>query len=118
MSPVQNGTSIHVSDSWRWPFLVAIAVLLLCGGLAVLQEARFAEASARVEHTYEVLDSIDRVVARLVDAETSYRGYLLARRQSFLQPYQGVEDQTHALLDHVDRLVDGLLRISRHGPAG
>jgi PAS domain S-box-containing protein len=105
MNPAQDGTSIHVSDSWRWPFLVAIAVLLLCGGLAVLQEARFAEAAARVEHTYGVLESIDRVVGRLVDAETSYRGYLLARRQNFLQPYKGVDAETHALLDRVDQLV-------------
>ena len=105
MNPVQDGIDIHVSDSWRWPFLVAIAVLLLCGGLAVLQEARFAEAAARVEHTYEVIDAINRVVGRLVDAETSYRGYLLTRRPAFLQPYEGVEDQTRALLGRVEQLV-------------
>jgi len=105
MNPVQDRTDIHVSDSWRWPFLLAIAVLLLCGGLAVLQESRFADAATRVEHTYEVLDSIDRVVGRLVDAETSYRGYLLTRSPVFLQPYEGVENQTRALLGGLDQLV-------------
>jgi PAS domain S-box-containing protein len=105
MKPVHYGTDIHVSDSWRWPFLVAIAVLLLCGGLAVLQESRFAEAAARVEHTYEVLDSIDQVVGRLVDAETAYRGYVLTTKPSFLQPYEGVGDQTRALLGRLDQLV-------------
>ena len=105
MNRVDDGTAIHVSDSWRWPFLVAIAVLLLCGGLAMLQEARFAEAAARIEHTYEVLDSIDRVVGRLVDAETAYRGYLLTRTRAFLQPYEGVDNQTRALLRRVEQLV-------------
>ena len=105
MSRVDDGTAIHVSDSWRWPFLVAIAILLLCGGLAMLQEVRFAEAAARIEHTYEVLDSIDRVVGRLVDAETAYRGYLLTRTRAFLQPYEGVDNQTRGLLRRLDQLV-------------
>jgi len=105
MSPVQDVTDMHVSHTWRWAFFVAIAVLLLCGGLAVLQEMRFAEAAARVDHTYEVLDSIDRVVERLVDAETGYRGYLLTKDRSFLQPYEGVQEQTRPLLNRLDELV-------------
>ena len=105
MNPMSDGTEVHVSDSWRWPFLVAIAVLLLCGGLAVLQEARFAEVSGKIERTYEVLDSIDRVVGRLTDAETGYRGYLLTKSRPFLQPYEGVDSQTRALLARVDELV-------------
>jgi PAS domain S-box-containing protein len=105
MNPALDGTRVHVSDSWRWPFFVAIAVLLMCGGIAVLQEARFAEAAGTIERTYEVLDSIDRVVGRLADAETAYRGYLLTRNRAFLQPYEGVDDQTRALLARVDQLV-------------
>ena len=105
MNPILDGTEVHVSDSWRWPFLVAIAVLLMCGGLAVLQEARFAEASGKIERTYEVLDAIDRVVGRLADAETAYRGYLLTKNRAFLQPYEGVDNQTRALLARVNELV-------------
>ena len=101
----QDGAEIHVSDKWQRPFLVAIVVLLLCGGLAVLQESRFAEAADRVEHTYEVRDAIDRVVGRLVDAETAYRGYLLTRNRAFLQPYEGVEADTRALLDRLHGIV-------------
>jgi PAS domain S-box-containing protein len=101
----QGGAEIHVSDKWRRPFLVAIVVLLLCGGLAVLQESRFAEAADRVERTYEVRDAIDRVVGRLVDAETAYRGYLLTGNRAFLQPYEGVEADTLALLDRLHGIV-------------
>jgi signal transduction histidine kinase/CHASE3 domain sensor protein/ActR/RegA family two-component response regulator len=93
------------SHAWRWPFLVAIAALLLSGGLAVLQSVRFADASALVEHTYEVLESIDLALTRLVDAETGHRGYLLTKNRDFLQPYEGATAETHTLLGRLGKLV-------------
>ena len=77
MNSLVDGSRTHSSDTWRWPFFAAIAVLLLCSGLAVQQYTRFADADAEVAHTHEVLDSIDRVLTRLVDAETGQRAYLL-----------------------------------------
>ena len=100
-----NDTHTHPSDPWRWPFRVAIAVLLICGGLAVMQYTRFADAAARVEHTHDVLDSIERVVTRLVDAETGYRGYLLTRNRMFLEPYAGVDGDVHQVFDRLQALV-------------
>ena len=100
-----NDTHTHPSDPWRWPFRVAIAVLLICGGLAVMQYTRFADAAARVEHTHDVLDSIERVVTRLVDAETGYRGYLLTRNRMFLEPYAGVDGDVHQVFDRLQTLV-------------
>jgi CheY-like chemotaxis protein len=35
------------SDPWRWPFLAAIVVLLVCSGLAILQYARYGDAATR-----------------------------------------------------------------------
>ena len=93
------------SHAWRWPFLIAIAALLLSGGLAVLQYSRFADAAALVEHTYEVLESIDLALTRLVDAETGHRGYLLTKNRDFLQPYEGAAAETHALLGRLTNLV-------------
>ena len=49
MNPDIDDTHTHPSDPWRWPFRVAIAVLLVCGGLAVMQYTRFADAAARAE---------------------------------------------------------------------
>jgi signal transduction histidine kinase/CHASE3 domain sensor protein/ActR/RegA family two-component response regulator len=93
------------SHAWRWPFLVAIAALLLSGGLAVLQYSRFADASALVEHTYEVLESLDLTLTRLVDAETGHRGYLLTKKRDFLVPYENAAVETHALLSRMGNLV-------------
>ncbi|MET0214140.1 MAG: CHASE3 domain-containing protein, partial [Vicinamibacterales bacterium] len=100
-----DDTHTHPSDPWRWPFRVAIAVLLICGGLAVMQYTRFADAEARVEHTHDVLDSIERVVTRLVDAETGYRGYLLTRNRMYLEPYAGVDGDIRQVFDRLQTLV-------------
>ena len=58
-----------------------------------------------VEHTYEVLESIDLALTRLVDAETGHRGYLLTKNRDFLQPYEGAAAETHALLGRLTNLV-------------
>ena len=102
----RDDTETQVSGRWRWAFLVAITVLLICSGLAVQQYTRFADAAGKVEHTHQVLTSIDRVVTRLVSAETGHRGYLLTSNRSFLQPYEGVQDETRALLRELSGLVD------------
>jgi CheY-like chemotaxis protein len=61
MNRVLDGSEIHGAGRWRWPFLVAITVLLLCGGLAVLQYTRFADAATQVEHTEAGDRAIDGV---------------------------------------------------------
>ncbi len=40
-----------------------------------------------VQHTFEVLTSIRIILAHVVDMETGMRGYLLAGREEFLEPY-------------------------------
>ena len=105
MSSEQQDNTTERLDPWRWPFIVAIVVLLLCSGVAVIQYSRFADADARVEHTHEVLDSIDRVVSRLVDAETGYRGYVLSANRLFLEPYTSVGEDTRRSLSHLEHLV-------------
>jgi len=84
---MSDTTDLPASPSWRWSFLVAIAVLLLSGGLAIHQYSRFAAAAALVEHTHQVLDTIDRLLTGLVDAEANHRGFLLTKDGSFLEPY-------------------------------
>jgi PAS domain S-box-containing protein len=102
-----DGTSlqIFVTPSWRVAFVVAILLLLLAGGLAVFQYARFSNATDRVEHTYRVRGAIEDVVTRVVDGETALRGYLITEDESFLRPYDGLATQTMALADSLERLV-------------
>ena len=48
-----------------------------------------------VTHTYDVLQTLDGVIASLADAETGQRGFLLTGTDAYLEPYaQGTADAT------------------------
>src|SRR5579859_6534705 len=85
-------------------FLVATAILLFVGWQSYRSTAQLAEAAQWREHTYEVLDSLDNAVAKLSDAETGQRGYLLTGDQAYLEPYRtGIKGVDQALA-HLKRL--------------
>ncbi len=98
-------TDLPASPTWRWSFLVAIVILLVSGGLAIHQYTRFAAAAALVEHTHQVLDSIDRLLTRLGDAEANHRGFLLTKDRSFLEPYTRAGNDARALAGNLVALV-------------
>src|SRR6266478_5920314 len=69
-------------------FGIAMAILVFVGWQSYRNTARFTEASEWRTHTYEVLRNLDETVARLVDAETGQRGYLLTGEEAYLEPYR------------------------------
>jgi PAS domain S-box-containing protein len=46
------------------------------------------QAAAEVEESYRSRSEMRRLLTQVVNAETGIRGYLLTRRESFLEPYQ------------------------------
>src|SRR6266403_4488 len=69
-------------------FVIATAILVFVGWQSYRNTARFAEAAEWRKHTYDVLRNLDETVARLVDAETGQRGYLLTGEEAYLEPYR------------------------------
>jgi two-component system, NarL family, sensor histidine kinase EvgS len=69
-------------------FVIATAILVFVGWLSYRNTTRFAEADAWQNHTYRVLNTLDVTVARLVDAETGQRGYILTGDEAYLEPYR------------------------------
>ena len=93
---------------WRAVFLVVIALLVLSGGLALHQYFRFSVASNRIDRTHQVLNSIDGLLSRLLDAETGARGYLLTGNASFLEPYNQAEPRVAAASAELVALVTAI----------
>src|SRR6266446_5335283 len=90
-------------------FIIATAILAFVGWQSYRNTARFAEASEWRKHTYEVLRNLDETVARLVDAETGQRGYLLTGEESYLEPY-------HVAIKNIDRTIGNLKNLTSDNP--
>src|SRR6266446_7475900 len=86
--------------SWRWfarPLILggAVALMLVAAsgflGLRYWQERQ--AASHAVEHSRQVLDTLDRLRANIGDLEAERRGYLLTLDPAYLKPY-GISDES------------------------
>jgi PAS domain S-box-containing protein len=71
-----------------WGFVAAAVILVFAGWGSYRNTTRFAEAADLQKHTYEVLRTLDETEARLVDAETGQRGYLLTGDDAYLDTYR------------------------------
>src|SRR5438128_1464372 len=66
---------------------IAAVVLLLIVGLSYRQWTQYTVANAQTAQTREILESVDRLLLALVDAETGQRGFLLTGENRYLAPY-------------------------------
>src|ERR1700687_1364174 len=90
-------------------FCIATAILVFVGWQSYRNTARFAEASEWQKHTYEVLSNLDNALARLVDAETGQRGYVLTGDEDYLEPHRGASR-------HVDQTIGDLKNLTSDNP--
>jgi len=58
-----------------------------------------------VNHTYKVLAKADAILAAAVDMETGMRGYLLAGKEEFLDPYKSGSKNLFAFLSEMKKAV-------------
>ncbi|HEV3329602.1 MAG TPA: CHASE3 domain-containing protein [Bryobacteraceae bacterium] len=67
------------------------------------QQARVAEGW--VEHTLQVSSGLQQILTLSIDAETAIRGYALAARPSFLEPYREAQHRLPERLGSVQALI-------------
>src|SRR5216684_2376221 len=71
-----------------WGFVVAAAILVFVGWRSYRCTIRVDEAADARKQSYEAQLTLDEVAARIVDAETGQRGYLLTGDEAYLEPYR------------------------------
>ena len=69
-------------------FAFALACLGAIGLASYVSISRLSDNAAWVEHTHEVLNSLDLLIAAVTDCETAERGYVLTGDNSYLEPYR------------------------------
>ncbi len=85
--------------------LSPLTLLLVLGGVAVYSINSMLNTGNWVNHTYEVLAESSAVVGSAVDMETGMRGYLLAGKEDFLDPYKHGEKSTYVRIDKLKQTV-------------
>jgi PAS domain S-box-containing protein len=97
-----------------WGFVAALAILAFAGWESHRDTVRVAEAAIARRHSYEVQRMIDETAARLVDAETGQRGYLLTGKEAYLQPYRGAIRTLDRTMGHLKELTSDEPKQRRH----
>src|SRR3546814_664648 len=103
--PIPRHKMQTVKERTRFGLLVAALIFIGIGG-GILYGAQRLIADARlVAHSNEVIGRLDELEARLRDAESAQRGYLLTGRVDYLAAYHNSRDRLPALAATVAGLV-------------
>lgn len=79
--------------------LIATSTVVYFGIKSLLYDSKW------VSHTYKVLAKAEDILASAVDMETGMRGYLLAGKEEFLEPYNGGGERFETLIDELAKTV-------------
>ncbi len=72
----------------RAGFALALAALILIGGMSYFSLVRLHEDRVWVDRTYQAIASLRLVLATITDAEGGVRGFVISGKEEFLEPYQ------------------------------
>ncbi|WPB80192.1 CHASE3 domain-containing protein [Archangium violaceum] len=93
----------------RLQFTAAVVMVSVLICLFVVQAIRstrqFTGTAVVVEHSYEVINGLERVLSSARAAETGQRGYVLTGDESYLEPYREVQGGIDAELSRVRGLL-------------
>ena len=82
----------------------AIAVITANAWFAFRSVQELLDSEHWVEHTWQVINQVERIMSSAVDAETGNRGFLLTDDPSYLAPYTGAVHDLPAELDRFTSL--------------
>ncbi len=72
-------------------FALALAILVAIGAVSYRSTTKLTETAEWVDHTHQVLQTLEGVLSVMKDAETGQRGYLLTGQEAYLEPFNAAE---------------------------
>ncbi|HEY9616809.1 MAG TPA: CHASE3 domain-containing protein [Microcoleaceae cyanobacterium] len=103
-------TNFKLSRVVQLGFGSVFAVIVVVGTVSKFASDRLVESNQWVTHTYKVEAELRGLEKILVDAETGQRGYLLTRKEEFLQPY-------YAAIKDMDTAFETIRKLIQDNPA-
>jgi PAS domain S-box-containing protein len=89
----------------RLGFSFALACLIVLAVVSYLTVVRLNENRAWVEHTHEVLRSLELLLATVTDSETAERGYVITGDERYLEPYRQAAMVVDDQIKHLRALI-------------
>jgi len=74
-------------------FGLSLLLLVLSSIVSYVSITNLLTSSDLVDHSSQVIQSLETVISTMKDAETGQRGFLLTGRDEFLQPYNGAYEK-------------------------
>lgn len=89
---------------WRWDLTLVVCSIVTLGILVVSEtgHSRLEQEHGKAMEGVRVYAKLGRLARRLADAETSQRGYLLTRSESYLAPYREALPEITTLLEQLE----------------
>lgn len=82
-----------------------LILFIILGSLSMASLNSLVRSSQWVEHTHNVIETAMMIEAAAVNMETGMRGYLLAGKNEFLEPYTRGEQRFHDLIESLQKTV-------------
>ena len=93
---------------------IPLVLALIVGMLSLMNINSMVRTEKWVEHTYYVIGEARGILASAVDMETGIRGYLLAGKDEFLEPYQAGKEATYEAISMLqERVSDNPAQVER-----
>ena len=89
---------------WALAFACALLAILAIGFVSYTEMTVLANSSARVQRSYDVLQTLHELNTALTDTETNQRGFLLTQDAAYLKRYDATLAQIRAALVELRRL--------------
>src|SRR5690242_9083060 len=89
------------------PFLllIAFAVVAADSWLAAKSVNSLISSEYWVDHTWQAINQVERIMGSAKDAETGNRGFLITGDDQYLEPYTAARRDLPAELDHLQELI-------------
>jgi CHASE3 domain sensor protein len=84
---------------------VPLFMLLTLGSISVFALISVIETKKWVHHTDRVIGQASAITSAALDMETGMRGYLLAGKEKFLEPYERGKNLTNSIINDLQRSV-------------
>ncbi len=83
-----------------------LVLLVILGSVSIFNIKSIVKTNGWVEHTHNVLGTARNIIGSAVDMETGMRGYLLAGKEDFLDPYKNGEKETYKRIKALQETVN------------